>query len=189
MTDRKAEILETAADLIQSRSFSAFSYQDLSDVLGIRKASIHHHFRTKDDLALALAEHYRETYKARLEEITSLYDQPWDRLEAYLAIASDVMLSGERICPAGSLQSAHNVLSEGVRGAMNRMTQYVRGWLGGVLTRGRADGVMDYAGTPEAQAALIMAALQGSLQNARSEGPQLYRAVVGQIRAGMKPRG
>ena len=187
MADRKAEILDAAADLVQSRSFSAFSYQDLSDVLGIRKASIHYHFRTKDDLGVALAEHFREGYKVRLDEITKLYERPWDRLEAYLAMASDIMLSGDKICPAGSLQSGHNVLSEGIRAAVTRMTQYIRGWLAGVLTKGRADGVMDYPGSPEAQAVLIMAALQGSLQNARSEGPQLYRALVGQIRAGMKP--
>ena len=73
MADRKTEILDAAADLVQSRSFSAFSYQDLSDILGIRKASIHHHFRTKDDLGVALAEHYREGYKTRLDEITKLY--------------------------------------------------------------------------------------------------------------------
>ena len=188
MPDRKTEIIEVAADLLQSGSFSSFSYQDISDILGIRKASIHHHFRTKEDLGVALAEYYREWYKARLDEITKLYDQPWDRLEAYLAVASDIMLSDGKICPAGAFQPEYNVLPERVRTVINGMMQYVRGWLAGVLTRGRSLGTIEFQGQPEAQAALIMAALQGSLQNARSEGPQLYRAVVGQIRAGMKPR-
>ena len=188
MPDRKAEIVEVAADLLQSRSFSSFSYQDISDILGIRKASIHHHFRTKEDLGIALAEYYREWYKVRVDEITKLYDQPWDRLEAYLALASEFMLSGGKICPAGAFQPEHNVLPERVRPGVSGMMQYVRGWLAGVLTKGRSVGTLDFQGEPEAQAALIMAALQGSLQNARSEGPHLYRAVVGQIRAGMKPR-
>ncbi len=188
MPDRKREIVEAAADLLQSRSFSSFSYQDISDILEIRKASIHHHFRPKEDLGIALAEYYREWYKARLDEITKLYDQPWDRLEAYLALASDIMLSGGKICPAGAFQPEHNLLPERVRTGINGMMQYVRGWLAGVLTKGRSVGTIEFQGKPEAQAALIMAALQGSLQNARSEGPQLYRAVVGQIRAGMKPR-
>ena len=187
MADRKTEIIEAAADLLQSGSFSSFSYQDISDILGIRKASIHHHFRTKEDLGVALAEYYREWYKARLDEITKLYDQPWDRLEAYLAVASDIMLSDGKICPAGAFQPEYNVLPERVRTVINGMMQYVRGWLAGVLTRGRSLGTIEFQGPPEAQAALIMAALQGSLQNARSEGPQLYRAVVGQIRSSMKP--
>ena len=41
---RKDQILEVATELVQTRGYSAFSYQDLSDRLGITKASLHHHF-------------------------------------------------------------------------------------------------------------------------------------------------
>jgi hypothetical protein len=34
--------------LIQTRGYSAFSYQDVADSLGIRKASIHYHFHQID---------------------------------------------------------------------------------------------------------------------------------------------
>ena len=188
MQDRKEEIIETAAALLQTRSYSSFSYQDLSDELGIRKASIHHHFRTKEDLGVAVAEHYRDGMKARLTEISGLYDQPWDRFEAYLAVVADTMLSGAKICTAGAIQAEHNVVPEAVRAASNAANQYIRGWLGAVLAKGRTEGSMSFTGTPEGQAAMIVAALQGSLQNARAEGPQLYGAVIGQIRASMKPK-
>ena len=188
MPDRKEEIIETAAALLQTRSYSSFSYQDLSDELGIRKASIHHHFRTKEDLGVAVAEHYKETTKARLSEIAGLYDQPWDRFESYLALVAETMLSGDKICPVGAVQSEHNVVPERVRAASNAASQYIRGWLGAVLAKGKKEGGMAFPGTPEGQAAMIVAALQGALQNARAEGPQLYRAVVSQIRAPMKPK-
>ena len=35
------QILDLAETLIQTRGYSAFSYQDIADALGIRKASIH----------------------------------------------------------------------------------------------------------------------------------------------------
>ena len=38
------QILDLAETLIQTRGYSAFSYQDIADSLGIRKASIHYHF-------------------------------------------------------------------------------------------------------------------------------------------------
>ena len=38
MINRKEQILEAASDLLTTRSYSSFSYQDLSDRLGIRKA-------------------------------------------------------------------------------------------------------------------------------------------------------
>ena len=187
MQDRREEIIETAAALLQTRSYSSFSYQDLSDELGIRKASIHHHFRTKEDLGVAVAEHYRAVTKARLSEIAELYDQPWDRFESYIAVVAETMLSGDKICTVGVIQSEHNVVPERVRAASNAASQYIRGWLGAVLATGKRAGGMSFSGTPEGQAAMIVSALQGALQNARAEGPQLYRAVVCQIRASMKP--
>ena len=48
--DRKEQILEVATELVQTRGYSAFSYQDLSDRLGITKASIHHHFPSKEEI-------------------------------------------------------------------------------------------------------------------------------------------
>ena len=45
------------------------SYADLAEVVGIRKASIHHHFPTKTDLAIALLRSYEERYGAALEAI------------------------------------------------------------------------------------------------------------------------
>jgi len=45
--------VDLAEALIQSRGYSAFSYQDISDRLGIRKASIHYHFPSKTDLGVA----------------------------------------------------------------------------------------------------------------------------------------
>ncbi len=65
MVDRKEQILELAAELLQSRSFTSFSYQDLSERLGLSKASIHHHFSTKEELLLALAERYQERQRRR----------------------------------------------------------------------------------------------------------------------------
>jgi hypothetical protein len=47
---------------------------------------------------------------------------------------------------------------------------------------------MEYPGTPEAQAALIHAAVQGALQNARAEGPGAFDTVVSQIEEGMRPK-
>ena len=52
MLNRKKQIMDTAEELLQKRSFSSFSYQDLSDQIGISKATIHHHFPTKDDLGV-----------------------------------------------------------------------------------------------------------------------------------------
>ncbi|MDP2026901.1 TetR/AcrR family transcriptional regulator [Sulfuriferula sp.] len=40
--------------MVQRRGFNDFSYADIANEVGIRKASLHHHFPTKTDLGLAL---------------------------------------------------------------------------------------------------------------------------------------
>ncbi|EJP4955223.1 TetR/AcrR family transcriptional regulator, partial [Escherichia coli] len=41
------KILRQTDTLIQQSGFLGFSYADLAEVIGIRKASIHHHFPGK----------------------------------------------------------------------------------------------------------------------------------------------
>ena len=56
--DTKTAILDAAQELIQRRGVNAMSYQHISEAIGIRKASIHHHFPTKDALLDALIQRY-----------------------------------------------------------------------------------------------------------------------------------
>ena len=53
------QIRESAHDLIAERGYFGFSYADIAEVVGIRKASIHHHFPTKVDLVVATLREYR----------------------------------------------------------------------------------------------------------------------------------
>ena len=53
--DTKTRILDVAQDLIQRLGVNGMSYKDISEVVGIRKASIHSHFPKKDDLFISLA--------------------------------------------------------------------------------------------------------------------------------------
>ena len=79
---RKGQILEVATELVQTRGYSAFSYQDLSNRLGITKASIHHHFPSKGDLGRAVAEKYNTDVKAALAEAKRKSDDPRVQLGA-----------------------------------------------------------------------------------------------------------
>ncbi len=189
MLDRKEQILDVAGELLQTRSFSAFSYQDISDRIGISKASIHHHFPTKGDLGKALAAKYRTSQKHALVEISQKYHRPWDRFDAYIAMTTEIIKSGNKICPLGSLQAEHNLISPDMQKEIISLCDYIQAWLTEVLAEGREKGVMTFPGTPEDQAALIHAAIQGALQNARAEGPKQFSAVIRQLKDSMKRKG
>lgn len=77
------KILRLTDTLIQQRGFLGFSYADLEKAIGIRKASIHHHFPGKTDLGLAYCQ-YKTGVFGQLDAV--LHDIPpgVQRLRAYL---------------------------------------------------------------------------------------------------------
>lgn len=54
--DTRTALLQSAERAARQRGYDGFSYADLAGDVGLRKASIHHHFPTKATLALALIE-------------------------------------------------------------------------------------------------------------------------------------
>ena len=83
MRDTRASLLSEAEILVRGRGYSGFSYADLAEAVGIRKASIHHHFRTKEALAQALIEAYDARYDAALDDISGQTADGVARIEAY----------------------------------------------------------------------------------------------------------
>ena len=186
--NRKDQILDIATELVQTRGYSAFSYQDLSTRLGITKASIHHHFPSKKDLGTAVAERYSAEVRAALAEAKQNSDDPWVQLDGYVQVVLKTVKTSDRICAAGSVQSEINVVPKTMGKSMCSLVQHVIGWISEVIATGRDRGVMDFPGTPAHQAALIFSAAQGAMQYGRANGQNKARQVMQQIKKGLKPR-
>jgi AcrR family transcriptional regulator len=52
--DTRAEILEVAAEMFTERGYEATSLREISERLGITKAALYYHFRSKEDIMRAL---------------------------------------------------------------------------------------------------------------------------------------
>ena len=185
---RRDQILEVATELVQTRGYSAFSYQDLSVRLGITKASIHHHFPSKAGLGRAVAEKYNTDVRAALAEAQRISDDPRVQLEGYVQFVLSIIKTHDRICAAGSVQSEINVVPKAMGKSMCSLVQYVIGWISTVIKNGRDRGVMDFPGTPDNQAAMIFAAAQGAMQYGRANGEKGAHLVLQQIKKGLQPR-
>ncbi|MDA0268923.1 MAG: helix-turn-helix domain containing protein, partial [Cyanobacteria bacterium] len=80
------QILDVAQILVRQRGYSAFSYADISDRVGIRKASIHYHFPSKDELVRALVMRYRQTFQHQRDRIAQATPDPADQLCQFAAL-------------------------------------------------------------------------------------------------------
>jgi len=79
----KEKILDAAQDLIQTRSFHGFSFQDIADRVGIQKPSLYHYFDSKEALALAVLERSADWVRTQLAKVDG--EDPAARLERYFA--------------------------------------------------------------------------------------------------------
>lgn len=56
--DKRGEILDAAERRARSSGYNGFSFRDLADDVGIKSASVHYHFPTKEALGTAITERY-----------------------------------------------------------------------------------------------------------------------------------
>lgn len=108
--DTKTALLNCAEDFVQRLGVNAVSYNDISKIVGIRKASIHHHFPKKDDLILALIERYKQVYGAKYQAVVFSDKTAIEKLAGIAEIFEESLKSG-KICLIGMLSSDRESLS------------------------------------------------------------------------------
>ena len=89
-----AEILDAAAELFTTRGFASTSARQIAEAVGVRQASLYHHFATKDDILAALLEN---TVSGALAVADRLVERPEPasvRLYALLWFDAGQLLSG-----------------------------------------------------------------------------------------------
>ena len=170
-SDTAEQILDLAETLIQTRGYSAFSYQDIADSLGIRKASIHYHFASKAELGVAVVDRYIERFGAALVSIAE--DEKQSSLamldfyvQPYLQFAS----TPDRVCLSGALAGEMMALPPEVRARVDHFFRTHQLWLTKILKRGVARGEFRLAAPAPKVARFIFGALQGALLVKRTTG-------------------
>ena len=181
-----ARILDVAERLVQVRGFNAFSYADIAEALGIRKASLHHHFATKTALGVALVTRYRRDFLAALESIEADRDRSIERLEGYIALYRTV-LRKRRMCMCGMLAADVATLPSPMRDGVADFFRENEQWLTGVLAAGKKRGELRFAGSPAAMAAFFVSSLEGAMLVARGrDEPDHLDDVAGVLMAGVR---
>ncbi|WP_299672191.1 TetR/AcrR family transcriptional regulator [uncultured Roseobacter sp.] len=168
--DTKTALLESAERLARQRGFDAFSYADLSRNVGIRKASIHHHFPTKADLAAELVTRYRETFMAELSAIEQRERTAGQQLAAYFDVYKSAMRGGAQVCLCVSFSVSVSSFAPLVVRQINRFHAESLAWLERVFERGKAEGSIALVGDPSEEAQACLAVAEGAQLIARASG-------------------
>jgi TetR/AcrR family transcriptional repressor of nem operon len=170
--DTKTALLDCAQELTQTRGLNAFSFKDLARKVGIRTASVHHHFPTKGDLGRELVARYRERFRSELASIDAGTRSARRKLRRFTALFRATLREGDRLCLCGMLAAEYTTLPAPVRREVRSFYEETEGWLASVLRQGRKDGVFEYHGAPGAAARTFLAALEGAMITARAFGDE-----------------
>ncbi len=167
----REEILDTARELAQTVGFEAFSYADLAERVGIRSASIHHHFRYKHDLVAELLRRYRLEFAQRANGLNAIIPAP-DRLVGYARLFAEVSAQG-RMCLCGMSAGEWSSIGEAGQEQVTAFLSEQRMWLTAALSDGIDQAVFHDDLEPAAQAEVMLVALEGALllARARAETP------------------
>lgn len=178
----KEKILDAAQDLIQTRSFHGFSFQDLADRVGIRKPSLYHHFDSKEALAVAVLERAADWVQSRFANADG--EDPAARLERYFQMFRDIHGKGERMCPGGSFAAVLDGVSSSVQSTLHRFAKLNLDLLESIVRDGAESGQFNIKDQrPRDVAMQILAGVQGALMIGRLTGDaHAIDAVIAEFR-------
>lgn len=172
--EMRTQILSSAQRLVQMRGFNGFSYGDIAKEVGIRKASVHHYFPTKTDLAIALVDQYTTMLADVLREIGASSRSPDIKLADYISIYRNA-LAVERACVGGMLASEALTLDQAIVPGLKRFFDLNIAWLTELLSEGKEKQVFTLNSSANKHARLVIASLQGALLLARAlADPQMF---------------
>jgi TetR/AcrR family transcriptional repressor of nem operon len=174
------DILRCARTLIIAGGYNGFSYADISKVVGIRNASIHHHFPTKSDLVRTLVARYREEAQVGIAALERNVSDPGEQLRAYIAYWEACITDASApICVCALLAGQIPVLPEDVAMEVRAHFRALSAWLTSVLERGTKQGSLRPSGTAKMEAETFMATVHGAMLSARAYGDaKMFGSVV-----------
>ena len=174
------DILASARNLIVAGGYNGFSYADISEQVGIRKASIHHHFPSKADLVRTLVVRYREEAEAGITALERQTSDPLEQLRFYTGyweacIAND----SAPICVCALLASELPALPNEIAMEVRAHFRFLSAWLTSVLERGARNEHIALTAPPRAEAEAFMAAIHGAMLSARAYGdPKIFDLII-----------
>lgn len=145
------KLLDSAETRVRVAGYNGFSFRDLAADLGIKSASVHHHFPTKEALVIALTNRYSDRFMAGLANTEN--GQP--RIKQLRAQFRASLEQDRQMCLCGMLgaeiQGLPTAVVDETKSFFKRVHDFV------------TEGLEGHADDPSGEATRILARLEGAL--------------------------
>lgn len=174
------KLVDSARYLIQTRGYNGFSYADVAEEVQVRKASIHHHFPAKSDLARAVVEQSRAVIVQQTSTLATGVFDPEEQLRMYTDYWEKCIADASApFCVAGMLASELPTLPTDLAADVRLHFRDLSNWLEIVLTKGVLMGCFELRESARQEAEAFMAMVYGAMLAARAYGdPKVFGDIV-----------
>lgn len=163
MSATRDQIMDAAELRIRNAGYGGFSFRDIAADVGIKSASVHHHFPTKADLAAAVARRYTDRL---MEAVLAAPER--GRVHLWRDIFRRALRDDGRMCLCGILGAESGGLPPTVSAEAKRFFQLAADTLS--------------ASHPDA-GVRIMASLEGAMLIARTmRDPNIFDRATAELR-------
>ena len=173
MTDTRTKILDVAEELIQGVGVNAMSYKHISDAVGIRKASIHHHFPKKDDLVDELLNRCQNSYGENYTSIVAGKETAPEKLRQLAGVFRDGLVK-KKLCLVGSISTDRNTLQDSSCKILETNIDNTVAIFSKVFFQGREEKSLSFTGTEADAAYAFLSFLIGTQIVARVQGGEEF---------------
>lgn len=184
-TNSSDKILAVATKIAQAHGYGGLNLRALAEEVGIKAASLYHHFPSKADLAAAVAKRYWEDAGAALEVFSATLPDPIDRLRKFPGTFRTALENDNRMCMASYMTAESDDLPEVVQKEIQAFADVNVAWLAKTLVEAGIDNARD----AKKRARAIFAAVSGAQLMARGRADiKLYDTLIETYRsAGLLP--
>ncbi len=156
MNPTAQNIVDSANRMIRDGGYHSFSFRQIADELGIKSASIHYHFPTKEDLGFVVTKQYTDNFIRLIGDPEEL-KKP---LDFYTKAFENSLKENKRACLCGILAAESGRLPQSIRKILEDFSDQNIAWLENALkhqlpnwTNAKARGV----------ASVVFATLEGAM--------------------------
>ncbi|WP_182344998.1 MULTISPECIES: TetR/AcrR family transcriptional regulator [Comamonas] len=181
LSPRATELAEHARQLLAAGGYNGFSYADLSEKVGIGKASIHHHFPSKADLVLTVVQRHRQQSVEGLAAMQQhLGDDPQAQLNAYVDYWARCIRDGSStMCICAMLAAEAPMIPAEIAAEVRGYFQDLTQWLAAVISQGQAKAQFKPEANAPVEALALMSTVHGAMLTARALGdPDAFQTIV-----------
>ena len=113
--NKREALLNAAETKARVGGYSNFSFRELAAEVGIKSASVHYHFPTKEDLGAELAKRYTENFFIALGSPSDLLKQGKKPIAEYIRVFRHALEKDQLMCLCGLFGAESDALPEKVK--------------------------------------------------------------------------